>query len=96
MHWQQLLTIIGCLSVIVGSGLVWIWSRMNKKFDQVDKRIHKIHIQLSVLKKYRVVKLKDSKVKKERCGSYTSIKTRLKVSLRMFRISLLQINPFIP
>ena len=57
MHWQQLLTIIGCLSVIVGSGLVWIWSRMNKKFDQMDKRIHKIHIQLSVLK-VQVVKLK--------------------------------------
>jgi hypothetical protein len=57
MHWQELLTIIGCAAAIMGIGLVWIWSRMNKKFDQVDKNIHKIHAQLSLLK-VQVVKLK--------------------------------------
>jgi 16S rRNA G527 N7-methylase RsmG len=57
MHWQELLTNLGAVGALLCGALAWIFSKVNKKFTEFDKKMQKMHIQLSVLK-VQVVKLK--------------------------------------
>jgi septation ring formation regulator EzrA len=42
MDWLQVLAMIASIVTIIGGGGAWIWSRLDRRFDQIDKKFDKI------------------------------------------------------